>query len=288
MSIIDDYTRWHALQTATGDIDPAYPILRAVGSHFDRELTAWLLLHHVGHYHIGSALKSFSISPGGEFDDALYRLPTGTERRGNRDPRAFHKHWTSLRAEVGKHGGAAAFLTPTAGGHAGWRELTERIERVHGNGRWASYKLCELSQKVLGVPIAAPDAGHAFSTGPRKGLALLAPIPSGNTPSAIAELDDLTNTLAARLGERDIAQVETSLCDFHSLAKGRYYLGKDIDEQLHHLLAVPSGLTPVAMEARRLSFPPEYLAELTGRDGVDKARCREYATTGRILERSTR
>ena len=66
---------------------------------------------------------------------------------------------------------------------------------------------------------------------------------------------------------------------------GRYYIGKDIDEQLHHLLAVPSDFTPLALRARQLAFPEHYLGELHGWDGPDKDRCKVYRDTGRIIVR---
>lgn len=289
MTIQADYARWHWLQIATGDIDPAYPVLKQIGGAVGAEQTAWLILHHTSYYHLGSGLASFCIAgPGQPLSEDLLRLPTGTERRGNRSIPNFAKHWQSVRETINRDAGgsALAWLTPSASGTAGWDELRTRIEGVHGNGRWASYKIAELSQKVLDTPIRAPDAGHADSTGPRKGLGLLLEIPSGNSDSVIQFLDGATESLRQTLGEPDVAQVETSLCDFHSLTKGRYYLGKDIDEQLHHLTQVPSALTSLALAARRVSFPHAYLPELTGRPaGVDKDRQRHYAQTGEILER---
>lgn len=284
MTLLDDYLRWHRLQVETGDIDPAYPVLRTVGLAVGPEAAAWLCFHHTSHYHIGSALRSFSYGPGEALPISLLKLPTGTERRGNRDPRKFAAHWEDLRKKVAAYGGADAFLTPTRSGRAGWREIVERVEGVHGNGRWAGYKIAEVAQKVLGKPISAPDAGHANSTGPRKGLARLEKVPPGNTPRVIAYLDARTRWLQEKAKEPDVAQIETSLCDFNSLCSGHYYLGHDIDQQLEHLLAVPSDLTPLALEARRKAFPRRYLAEIRGRNGVDKMRRTAYRDKGKILE----
>lgn len=284
----EDYLRWHHLQVGTGDIDPAYPVLRMVGDALGGgDALGWLVLRHVAFYQLGSALRSVQDAPGPALPDTLLKLPTGTERRGNRDVRVFRKHWDSLRDHVERAGGPLAWLTPPEDGVTGWTQLTERIMAVHGNGRWAAYKLCEIAAKVVGVPIVAPDAGHAHSTGPRKGLAdLFGPACLvGNTPDAIARLDRLTDRLAADLGERDIAQVETSLCDYHSAIRGHYYIGKDIDEQMEHLRRVPSDLTAVAMQTRQWAFPAQYLGELNGWDGVDRERTRVYATTGRIVTR---
>lgn len=282
-----DYARWHRAQIATGDIDPAYPVLRQLCGQLGRDEGAWLVLRHVAFYHLGSALRSYAESPGARLIPATMTLPTGTERRGHRDLRQFALHWADLVGHVTRYGGPRAFLTPTHTGRHGWNELIDRLCAVRGNGRWAAYKSAELAQKVLDVLIIAPDAGHAYSSGPRKGLALLEQIPDGNRPEDIAVLDEMTTRLAHRLGEPDIAQVETSLCDFHSAFRGRYYIGKDIDEQLHHLEAVRSDFTPAAFAIRQQVFPAAYLGELHGWSGVDRERQRVYARTGRIILRES-
>lgn len=284
---MDDYLQWHHHQVKTGDIDPAYPVLRDVGQALGGgDAAAWLCLTHVAYYNMASALYAISRSPIPVLDPALYKLPTGTERRAHRDVRQFHAHWTDLVKHVEKAGGPRAWLTPKHSGVTGWNELQERILAVHGNGRWAAYKLAELSSHVIGTKITAPDASHAHSSGPRKGLEdLYRNLPTGNTPADVATLDRYTERLQRKLGEPDIARVETSLCDFHSAVKGKYYIGKDIDEQLHQLGALTSDLTPVAMAARQTSFPHSYLGELHGWAGVDKERCKAYRDTGRILLR---
>lgn len=280
-----DYRRWHRLQVASGDIDPAYPVLRILGDALGPEEAGWLVLRHVAYYHLGSALRSYCESPGAALPDRLLKLRTGTERRAHRDVRQFRRHWDDLAVTIDRYGGVVSWLTPTAVGVEGWRELSDRITAVRGNGRWAAYKLAELAQKVLGAKIDAPDAGHADSTGPRKGLALLRPIPSGNSPKEIALLNRITTVLAQHVGEADVAQVETSLCDFHSGFHGRYYIGRDIDEQQEHLIAMPSDLTPAAYAARAASFPLRFLGEVNGWNGVDKPRCRVYRDRGEIVER---
>ncbi|MGH3610713.1 MAG: hypothetical protein ACRDRD_21880, partial [Pseudonocardiaceae bacterium] len=238
------------------------------------------------YYHLGSALAAFATTPApAPPTEGQLRLPTGTERRAHRDTRQFRRHWVALLAAFDADGGPHGWLT---GAGTGWGQLTAQVATVHGNGRWAGYKTAELAQKVLGVPTVVADAGHAHSTGPRKGLALLQHVPPGNTPKVIAALDAATNALAAQLGENDIGQVETSLCDFHSLARGHYYLGHDIDQMGAQLLAVPSDLTQAGFEARAASLPAPYLAEATGRPAdVDRARARVYADTGRIAVRGS-
>lgn len=279
MTRLHDYRRWHWLQRHTGDVDPVYPVLRHLiaALDMDQDQAASLVLLHVTYYHLGSALLAFTAD---EFDSPP-RLPTGVERRGHRDHRALVAHWRSLREHVERHGGPARFLDAPD-----WDTLTARVLAVHGNGRWAAYKTAEMCQKVLNVPLVVPDAGHAHSTGPRKGLADLYPsAPRGNGPEHVAALDLLTTTLAGLLGEHDLGYVETTLCDFHSLLAGRYYLGHDIDAMAEQLRAVPGDVTRDAFDARLATLPHPYLGEVGGWTGVDRDRGRIYKNTGVIAVR---
>ena len=79
---MQDYLRWHPLQVGTGDIDPAYPVLRMVGDGLGGgDTLGWLVLRHVAFYQLGSALRSMQDAPGPGLPDALLKLPTGTERQ---------------------------------------------------------------------------------------------------------------------------------------------------------------------------------------------------------------
>jgi hypothetical protein len=290
VTLLDDYAHWHKLQRETDDIDPVYPVynwlIKAAGLTIDQ--AAWLVLLHVNYYHMGSALAAFQQMPQpGPPTPALLKLPTGVERRGHRDWRQMERHWLALLGKFEKHGGAFEWLV-AAGEH--WPDLMEHLADVQGNGRWAAYKTGEMTQKILGLNTVITDASHAYSTGPRKGLTDLAEalgtaIPTGNTPAVVAHLEEQTLGLARLLGENDIGYVETSLCDFHSLVKGGYYLGHDIDGMQEQLAKVPSDLAEAARIARAQALPNEYLGELHGRDGVDRERKTIYRDRGEIVVR---
>ena len=280
-----DYARWHRLMVSTRDIDPHYDVLRVLDRSLGPETGAWLILRMVAYYHLGSALRSLSMSPGPGMPRAALGLPASTSRRNHRVPVQLHAHWRSLLADVERKGGPREWLTPTSPGVDGWREMFDRALGIHGNGRYFAYKVAEVSQKVIGARITAPDAGHAHSTGPRRGLADLTTVPRGNTPAAIARLDRITEQVAAAVGDPDIAQVETSLCAWQAVAAGRCYMGLYIDEQLEELHAVTSDLSEAAWAARASSIPAAYLGEAGGWRGVQRERCGVYRNTGRILER---
>lgn len=284
---MNDYARWHELQKYTHDIDPAYPVYRYLIHEQDlsRDDAAWLILLHVNYYHMGSALRAFELMPQpGVPKDELLHLPTGTERRGHRDWRQMERHWLALLGKFEEYGGPWGWISAAG---TDWSRLQDHLTDVRGNGRWAAYKLGEMAQKLLGLQTVIADAGHRHSSGPRKGLQDLyqEPMPKDNAPGAIAILDNATERLAELLNEPDIGYVETSLCDFHSLLKGGYYLGHDIDAMQEQLLKVPSGLANAAWQARVVTLPYAYLGERHGRDGVDRERKTAYRDGGRILER---
>lgn len=289
MSIRDDYRRWHHAQVATGDLDPAYPVLRhlAEARGLDREQRVWLAVCHVTQYHLASTLRLFEAFPTpGAIPSApigrkaVLGLPSTTERRAHRDVRKLDKHLAALAATLGPQPSLWAWFE---GPGWSWETVTDRVTGVWGNGRWAAYKLAELLQKVAGAPITAPDAGHRYSSGPRKGLdRLYEGLPTGQTPEAVRVLDAVTLALAEWVGEPDVAQVETSLCDFNSLVKGHYYLGHDIDGMLAQIAHPALGERDRAdlLTARRASFDHLLLGEVCGWGGPRTALKRVYRETG--------
>lgn len=290
MNATADYLRWHWLQVGSGDLDPMYPVLRRISERWglDPDQRAWLAICHVIWYHPGSTLQGFRAAPepGAIPEDltgsVLLKLPCLTERRGHRPKQPLINHLQDLRSKL--QGGVLDWVTQPLEGddpQLDWARLNEHLMTIVGNGRWAAYKTAELLQKVCGLPVEAADAGHRYSSGPRKGLQVLEPdCPQGNTPEDIARLDQMTQQYADLLGEPDLAQVETSLCDFNSLVNGRYYLGHDIDSMQDAWRAVPAPAD--AWEARADIFDPQYLGELNDWNGVRKPLKRLYQRTGEL------
>jgi hypothetical protein len=297
-----DYLRWHHAQVQTGDIDPVYPVLRALADEWQltHEERLWLCVLHVVWYHPGSTLTAFDVAPTLRELPAtpehlahagLTTLPTGTERRGHRATPPLVRHLLALPRVF--DGGIAPWVDDTIAPYAGeptlaWEALNNHLDAVPGNGRWAAYKLAEMWQKVADVPVQAANAGHKYSSGPRKGLADLYPrrvTLDDQSPYALARLDRLTDDLARQLGESDIALVETSLCDFHSLVSGHYYLGHDIDamQEAWSHPRVARHIPPDAWEARHAAFPHHLLGELRGWQGIRRDRTRAYRDSGELI-----
>ncbi len=306
-SLFDDYVRFHRVEIANRDVDPVYPVLRKIGDicDWDAEERVRSVFLHVAYYDLGSALAAVD-SPDPfpfpfltAFSAPREGLRCGTERRRHRmgDNLAVHLHDLDMIAR--ENNGLLRWLEDGLSGDdpvESWQNTTEALMQVKGNGRWAAYKTCEMLAAVAGLPLAAPDMGHANSSGPRAGLGLLYPETRslrGNRTEVITELnqvsDLLVRELRARGVEASLATAETTLCDFHSLVEGRYYPGLDIDVMLEQLLAAPlSGeMLETALRARRLELPEAYLgerAEFRWR-GADRVRKQLYRKTGEIVER---
>lgn len=294
MNLWADYAQFHEAQTQSRDMDPAYPVLRWFAMALNRESGLWLTFLFVGYYHMGSALKAFSLHPTPTVpDQATLKLPISQPRRSHRATLKFAQHLDSLCAKAEQHGGLGAWLDSVCVSKdpiANWKALNDELTTVYGNGRWAAYKTAEILMKSHGFPLEVPDMGNANSSGPRKGLGLFYPgLPQGNSPAEIAYLDKLSEQivegLQGKVSQVSMETAETSLCDFYALNKGRYYVGIDIDEMQEQLLRVPSDFTHLAFKARYHTLPHEYLGELNGWEGIDKKRKSVYRDTREIALR---
>jgi hypothetical protein len=291
------YAEFHTESVACNEIDDVYPCLKEFGEilELDPEQAVWLTFLYVAYYNMNSTLQVFEKhrQPAVPEADQL-KLPTGTERRAHRVPAKLERHLGELVSIAENNGGLLNWIrkyvvhdSPTQS----WDRVVVALESIYGNGRWASYKTAEMLWKVNGLPLQASDMGHAHSSGPRKGLALLyKDLPDGNNLEDVAELDRISLDLLDKLTnlgvDAKIEEAETSLCDVYALAKGHYYMGMDIDAMLENLLKCPSPLAEQMFEARKRVIPHHYLGELNGWTGVDQNRKRVFKETGMLLLRS--
>jgi hypothetical protein len=294
-----DFVNFCMHQLASQDVDPVYPVLSRLYELYreyhmmDEEGALWHTFLYVGYYSLPSATRAYALAPRPmRLTPAQATLPTGTERRGFRGG-AITRHLSSLVYLLDRYGTLSNWLTQGFGPdkRANWHRLQVTLQVPWGNGRWAAYKTGEILQKVHGFPVQPTDMGHSFSTGPRHGLALFYREVPGNTADAIRTLDrqgeDLLQKLMAYGVEMGIEQLETMLCDFHALYKGRYYVGHDIDQLQEQIASsgLPTEQAWPLWKARRDALPHEYLGELHGWHGVDRARKKVYQQTGKVVIR---
>jgi hypothetical protein len=289
------YAKFHAESVASNEIDDVYPVLKEFGNllNLEPDEKVWLTFLYVAYYNMNSTLQVFEQHrlPSIPSDSQL-KLSTGTERRGFRTPDKLRRHLESLVSLAENNGGLLNWISRyvESDPKQSWNNIVVALESIYGNGRWAAYKTAEMLWKVNGLQLQASDMGHAHSTGPRKGLALLYQnLPQGNSREDVAELDKLSLQLLEHLKaygvDAKIEEAETSLCDIHALAEGDYYMGMDIDSMLENLLKCPSPLAKIMFEARKHVIPANYLGEISGWNGVDKARKKVFKQTGLFLVR---
>jgi hypothetical protein len=297
---IQAFARFGNKMRASYDIDPVYPVLHALihDLHLDEAKADWLTVLYLAYYELSSGLEAFlrypdpalARSAGLLGDFATLKLPTGIERRGLRQPHLMAEH---LDDWLGRFDGGS-FFTGVTQLFSTDREfncgaLDMYLRSIRFNGRWAAYKGCEVMQKVRGYAVQLTTAGHENSTGPRDGLALFFPAVRGQRPEHIAILDEQTRMLMAWAEQfgcpLQVEECETLLCDFRSLATGRYYVGHDIDLMLEGIGNAAVEVQQRLMRARR-ALPHEYRGESHGWDGRDREAMGAYAERGAILFRA--
>lgn len=287
MAIFDDFCKFANLHVTSGDVDPMYPVLRNV-YEWDRlspEIKLWRTLLYVTWYHVGTAEFMWTGIPAPRLvhPDEVEGLATGIERRGFRgNTKAANFINDALNLNLfGKKGllGWLEFKGPL-----GWRYARQAFEGLRGAGPWASYKWADLLLNVVGVPILADEigiGGGGKTAGPIPGLAYVTGEPLNECiwdPNVWRTL--FNQCLMLGVPFQGVDQLETSLCDFNSLVKGRYYVGHDIDMQMEQL----KGCHNKFWEARARSFEPKWLGEIGGWNGVRKSLKTTYRDKGVIWE----
>lgn len=300
---IADLLVFGPLMIRTGDIDPLYPLLAHVAHRYaiEGERLLWLLYVYLAFYNVASAWQAFQEFPdparvAGEDYDRLVgweernrrRLPINLERRGLRGGAVCKalQAWAELTAKDGQ----IVWLGLNrldSNRTASYETLWTRVQEVPQVGRWAAFKWLELLKVVAGVPIEAPDLRMEYCSGPRKGLAHIYGVDPDKTSTA--DLDTLGTKLRWR-GDMTYVdeksgpsgrllsweELETLLCNFNSLAKGRYYVGHDIDEHLRDIQLLDEPDRRVWLDARAACFAPEMLGEVGGWSGIRHERLTLY------------
>jgi hypothetical protein len=155
-------------------------------------------------------------------------------------------------------------------GFSGWTNIYNALLKIPGCGHWSAYYLCDMFHVVLGFNISAPNLGFLSSEsenrGPMSGLRFLTGIPEEKL-RAEPELHGLIyNEVCEGVPFEGMQQFESLLCNFLSLHKSTYYVGRDIDRQM----AMMEGLGLEWWSARSKYFPKSTLGEVNGWSGIRK------------------
>lgn len=290
------------LAMSTGDFDPVYPMLRRITKAMDTETALWFCTLYVAHYNLASGAESFSENP--EPVAKLKRsYPIRFQRRNLRVGQdLMDRHIAGYIEQIKLYGSLESWLTRFFIGdpEEDFKSIMEVVPEVFGNGRWAGMKLAEVYGCVEGIDVKASDMGHRGSAAPRKGLGFFYRDPGGNSDEVIALLDaqgeDMTRRVSALLSEEartkwdegfGVAEMETNLCDFKSMASGKFYAGKCADVVLHTMTEsrAPESILAPLWEAREALFDKRVLGEFSGWTTMDPSRDRVYSDHGRVIAR---
>jgi len=289
--LFDSFVKFAKAHIESGDIDPAYPVLKEVYRMrgYSRETALWHTLLYVTWYNVGSAEEAFARYPNApsRLEEPL-TLPTGTERRSFRGNDLARTHLNALLERARPHGSLSRWAEAATekGGEAGWDGIRTEFQSVKYAGPWSSYKLADLLAHVHDFPITASDlgiGGASETAGPIPGMVKL----TGYDWKKCATDLGLQRELLARSRDRGVPfsgldQLETSLCDFNSLCKGRYYVGHDLDQQMEHLRSASAAED--FWTARRKTFPVRYLGEVNGWFGVRKSLKDKFHFNGDLVQ----
>lgn len=253
---IEDLAAFARLEVESGDIEPWAAVLRQMAPVLGPEGTAWAVKLYNAYDDLGSAFRLFSACSG-PYEWALEpspgalalaaQLPCGGERRNLRGGLVV-KHLNSYTAAL-RGGSQMSWLrepVPSGSTRAdGFEFLMKRMRReVWGTGRLAAFEWAEFSGKVLGLPVQPDDGCLWESSGPRESLERI--FNGGEPAPSQTWLDQHASVLKMMLSCRQVTldwwDLETVICDFNVMRKGRYYPGKHlamIREEIEGLGAGP-------------------------------------------------
>lgn len=280
-----DFSKLHV---SSWDIDPMYPILARLYENDcrDENRALWRTFLYVALYHAGSAQYLWEKYPDPDvpsLDDL--NLKTGTERRSFRGrPELLRDHID--KAVRSCNGDFLSLLKSYGKGTTGWDNSGKWMRSLPHGGPWSAYKWADLLLNTHGADIEASDlgiGGGGETAGPIPGMVIV----TGRHWKVCASDLGLQYSLLRKCRDRGVDfngldQLETSLCDFNSLCRGRYYIGHDIDQNYVQMNSM--GLGDKFIQARSV-LPDKYRGEINGWTGVDKGRNSHFFSTGEILDR---
>jgi hypothetical protein len=237
---------------------------------------AWLCFLYMAYYDDGSCWLAFN--------DAAVRerreLPPGdypiSKQRRNLFGGRINRHFEALYDYES--------LYQLVDVHS-WDDLLERVGRLYGNGRWASYTTAEMLVQVCDLPIDPDTFEIDGSSGPSRGLEAL------GLPQTEHGAEQLWKLLRSEGMPVPPEVFESLLCNWSRMNGEGFYLGHNLDRQQGRLAKAQqlggdaaAHIWDDVWHARKELFPRKALGELYGWPGIDKPRLKVYQQSGEVLE----
>ncbi|QIG74926.1 hypothetical protein EVC26_005 [Rhizobium phage RHph_I72] len=242
--LVEDPIEWGRQLIKTEDHDPLYSGLCRWGADMRGSRVRRFLLTYWCCYSVGAAWF-ISKQSGSRYWDLLeqaaanVRGPSEFGYGFDRWPRAHERrHWRGQKCVDSVLWLRGAFRHPEEAviSLEMCRTLAD-VEAVAQRwplfGPWISFKIADMLERVLGVPVAFPDAITSLYKDPREGADLMAPYLGLDNPQEVTErlLGEYGYTDAPGTDKRhrpcNVQEVETVLCKWKSARKGHYWLGCD-------------------------------------------------------------
>ena len=239
----------------SGDLDPVYIALPQAIQEV-KQLHRWLISYWC-FYHCGVASwlseqegdafwKGMLLAAHNEQESPLGgRWPRGQERRHARGAQGI-KMVTHLRERYGTEPETmVSDLSKMGGGGVVFSAMATHIKTHSLFGPWIAFKVCDMMERIIGVPVNFDQADVFMFKDPVKAALMLwrekVGLPEGAKPkdegAAIREIvaylkDEFKDLKAPPLHDRpvELQEVETVLCKWKSHMNGHYPLFNDIDE----------------------------------------------------------
>lgn len=166
--------------------------------------------------------------------------PRGSERR----------HWRGANAQAtidfikDRYTNSSEITKFWSTGPLTFSAVASRVRTLPAYGPWIAFKVADMLERVLNIPVDFSDCALGVYDEPRKAAALLL---TGNSDEKITntQLTDVINKLSASIGPVlappthnrviNVQEIETVLCKYKSHVNGHYPNGKDTKEVLHGL-----------------------------------------------------
>ena len=270
------------------DVDPVYPFLRNYFKQYKIENAGqkmWFLFCYVSFYSLHSAhhmIKEFPYPWDFDVKEFVKMRQSkkiakfGIERRGSlRNP----------LNQVDQLLAAADIIKNQKFDYSSNQGFRKHIATLPFQGEWSSFKLAELTEKVVGVENLTPaDLGidgkdPNSNDGAVGGLRWL----FGREFEYEEGTKKIWNDFGSRLAKNwgvDVGKVETCFCKWHKMFTGKYYIGHDIHElaDMREVMGEES-----YAEVMTQSFDPEIWENI---DGILKKNKLAYKMTGKIINQN--
>ncbi len=235
ISLYEDFDVFARALIASNDCDPVYPFIRSTLKHFSFE-PEWFCFAYTTFYSLESAMifcKNFpemkDYKTGKFFDLRASKVihHMAAERRGNQR--------TMINQDKMFQGFINANETWGLDYNTNQRFRKSLADEIPFHGAWATFKVAEVFEKVLLIKtLKIKDLGidgrePNSNDGPCGGLRWLYGRDNEYDKTIFPHWNRFGENLAKGWGV-DIGEIETSLCKFHKLKTGKYYIGYDTEE----------------------------------------------------------